>query len=278
MQILSYKHIVPTERREDYFAIPELDRDLSSVNQFIKLADLNVELTKDTGFIYVDGFTISQAESGVSRNDSTKYLVALTCGTSYIMHKWIGSFKNPEHIKVATTTSGTCSSGVQALTIANSWLDSGICEEVIIIGGERTSKETLRSFREIKIKLMCGDGFVYMKLGAGGNDIVDSRFDFVYNRNAFYFTRDNLNTLIPSYPVDYVKLHGTGTPSNTEAEVDLAALATPIAYKQDIGHTQGISSLLEVCMVLSDDSIKGTILAVANGAGGFFGACTINKH
>ena len=124
---------------------------------------------------------------------------------------------------------------------------------------------------------MCGDGFAYIKLGKGKDDIVNAKCNFVYNPNAFYFTKENLNTLIPSYPVDYVKLHGTGTPSNTAAETDLAALAIPLSYKHAIGHTQGISSLLEICMVLSDDTIKGRILAVANGAGGFFGGCTINK-
>lgn len=278
MQILDYKHIPPTERREGYFAIPELDRECSSVNQFIELANLNVELTVPTGVIYIDGFTITQAETGIGLTTSNKYTVAVCSGTSYVMHKWISSFGNPELVTRATSTTGTCASSLQALNLASEWLQSGVCKEVIVVGGERITKDTVRLFKELRIPLMCGDGFAYMRLGAEGNDIADTTWKFAYNKNPFAFTRDVLNNLTPGFPVDYVKLHATGSKSNTEAEQDLALLGVPLALKTVIGHTQGISGLLETCIVLSDATIKGKVLVVANGVGGFYGSCVLNRQ
>ncbi len=161
-------------------------------------------------------------------------------------------------------------------------LRTTLIEEVIIIGGERTTEDTIRLFKELRIPVQCGDGFFYMKLS---NDIdhwdkpevgpVDWRF--TYQRNPFYFPRDIIDKLIPAKPVDYVKLHGTGTPSNTAAEAGLAAIATPIIYKPLIGHCQGISCLLETCLVLDDENISGKVLVTANGLGGFYGAFTLTK-
>ena len=110
-----------------------------------------------------------------------------------------------------------------------------------------------------------------------GKGINDPVWKYTYQQNPFYFPKEVLDTLIPEYPVDYVKLHGTGTPSNTEGESGLASIGTPITYKQDIGHTQGVSALLETCMVLDDSKIKGRILVTANGLGGFYGSFLVVK-
>ena len=91
------------------------------------------------------------------------------------------------------------------------------------------------------------------------------------------FPQEVLDTLAPDHPVDFVKLHGTGTASNTLAENNLAALGIPVVYKNIIGHTQGVSSLLETCMVLDDPEISGNILVTANGLGGWYGCFTLIK-
>lgn len=276
MQILDYKHIVPTEKREGYFAIPELDRTASAVNQFIELADLNIELKVPTGVIYVDGFSVTQSEMGLGATKPTGYKVAICSGTSYALHKWIASFKNPEMVTAGTSTSGTCASGIEALNIANEWIATGVCEEVIVIGGERITQDTIRAFRELKIPVICGDGFVYMKFGKG-TDITNTNWYYAYNKNPFVFEKEVLNNLIPHYEVDYVKLHSTGTDANNNAESDLMKLGKVLAYKDKIGHSQGISSILEMCIVLSDESIKGKILFIASGVGGFYGSCILHR-
>lgn len=281
MFIIDHKHIKGTERKENQIVIPELDRYKSSVQQFIRLANLDITLTKPTAFLYVDGFSTSQAESGINTPSTKKYVPAIKSGSSYIMHEWIYTFKGKEHLQHANVISSTCAAGIQALYEAEKLLNGTDIQEVIIIGGERITDDTLRLFRELNIPLICGDGFVYMKLGRDNlqmdSYIQDIKWKYSWQKNPFYFPREVIDTLIPDYPVDYVKLHGTGTESNTAAEAGLAQIAKPIVYKPLIGHCQGISSLIETSILLDDTEISGRILVVANGLGGFYGAFTLLK-
>ena len=164
MHIIDYKYIVGTEVREKHIAIPELDRYKSSVKQFINLAGLNIELDKPTAFIHVDGFSVSQAESGIGITPDNIYVPSIKLGSSYIMHEWIYTFKNKEYLKHANIVCSTCAAGIQALYEAQRLLNEGDVKEVIIIGGERTTDDTIRLFRELMIPISCGDGFFYMKV------------------------------------------------------------------------------------------------------------------
>lgn len=276
MRIIDYHYITGTEDRAGYVAIPELDRNKSSVQQFIKLANLNIELTRPTAFLYIDGFSMSSSESGLNPNNSTHYVPVIKTGSSYIAHEWVWTFKNKEHLVKVDTMSGTCASGIQAIYEANRLLEAHEVEEVIIIGGERITEDTMRLFKELSIPITCGDGFVFMRL-EDGEQIINTNWKYAFNKNPFVFTREVLDTLDPGYDVDYVKLHSTGTQTNTDAEAGLEKLGKVLRYKNLIGHTQGISALLETCIVLNQEMIKGTILVVANGLGGFYGSFTLLK-
>jgi len=277
MHVTEYYHRYGTERRDGYVAIPELDRYKSSVQQFIRLADLDITLTKPTAFLYVDGFSIAQSESGINLRCPKKYLPAIKTGIAYIVHEWINTFKGKEHLVHVDSISSTCAAGIHALAEADRLIRNDIAKDVIIIGGERTTEDTMRLFRELNIPVTCGDGFVYMKLSRGPMSIYGVDWKYTHQKNPFFFPREVIDTLTPNHPVDYVKLHGTGTQSNTEAEAGLAQLGKVITYKEYIGHTQGISALLETCMVLADDNVKGRIYITANGLGGYYGGFTLNK-
>lgn len=278
MQIIDYRYQHGTEDRENYIAIPELDRQESSVRQFIKLANLNITLQKPTAFIYVDGFCVSQAEHGILPGGTKSCTGIIRSGSSFVMHEWIYTFKGKEHLVHANIVSSTCAAGIQALQEAQNLLDAGVIEEVIIIGAERTTEKTLQLFKELRIPIKCGDGFFFLRLGkSGGIGVKDVKWKYTFQGNPFFFPEPVLSGLAPEYPVDFVKLHGTGTVSNTAAEAGLASLGVPVTYKDKIGHTQGISSLLETCMALDDNNISGTVLVTANGLGGFYGAFTVIK-
>lgn len=276
MHISEFKYFRGTEPEDGYVAIPELKRNRPSVGQFIKMAELDIVLTRPTAFLYVDGFQVSQADNGMREATQVSRSAIIKTGTSYIAHEWIHTFKNKEHLKHVNLISSTCASGIQAVWEAQCLLETGAVEEVIIIGAERITDSTLALFRELRIPLICGDGFAYMRL-TRGEGLGNAVWKYTYQQNPFYFSREVLDTLIPDYPVDFVKLHGTGTPSNTLAEAGLASIATPITYKQDIGHSQGVSALLETCMVLDDPEITGKILVTANGLGGFYGSFLVTK-
>jgi hypothetical protein len=275
MHIIEEVHIAGSLLKDKQVIIPELNRSKPSTPQFIDLANLNVRLTRPTAFIYVDGTAISQSEAGLGRG-TDKYVPALKGSSAYIAHQWASTFENKEHLKSLEVVAGTCASGILALQRANEIISSCKAEEVIIIGQERTTPDTVRLFKELGIDIVCGDGFVYMRLEAGF-DINQIKWGWAYNDNPFTFTHETLDTLIPAYRIGYVKLHGTGTATNTAAEAGLAQAATPITYKDRIGHTQGISALLETCLVLDDPNIRGRILVTANGLGGYYGAFTLTK-
>jgi hypothetical protein len=277
MQIIDYSYLHGTSIRDGIVHIPELIRDKPATQQFIELTNLNIKLTCGTAFIYIAGTQVDQSESGLVRGGE-KMFTAIKGTTPYIAHQWASTFANKELLVSTEVVNGTCASAIQAIYRANQILnvpDNGI-NEVIIIGQERITPDTIRLFRELGIRITCGDGFVYMKLGIG-YDIGMPQWRWAYNDNPFMFTRYTLSALIPHYKVGYVKLHGTGTQSNDEAEADLAELATPLRYKSEIGHTQGISALLETCLVLDDPMIRGRILVVANGLGGYYGSFTLTK-
>ena len=277
MQIIDYQYLHGTHADRGFVAITELVRNKPATPQFIELTNLNIELTVPTAFIYIAGTQVDQSESGIGVSQG-KYRPALKDSTPYVAHQWASTFKNIELLRSMEVVNGTCASAIHAIKRAHELLYDhyrGV-EEIIIIGHERTTQDTMRLFKELGIKVTCGDGFVYMRLGQG-IEISKPQWLWAYNANPFMFTRETLNNLIPAYKVGYVKLHGTGTKSNDEAEADLARFATPLEYKGHIGHTQGISALLETCLLLDDSNIRGRILVVANGLGGYYGSFTLTK-
>lgn len=278
MQILDYKCIAGTELRERYVAIPELHRTKPAAAQFIRLAELDIKLSKPAAFLFIDGFSMSPSETNYTTSEA-RYTPVIKTGAAMVAHQWIHTFEGKEWLKHVDVLSGTCAAGIQAMYRAQLLLNSGI-QDVIVIGSERTTADTMRLFKELHIPVTCGDGFIYMRLGYedGKPDVGSITWKFVYNQNPFEFTREQLDMLIPTQPMDYVKLHDTGTEINTVAEAGLAAIAKPISYKSKIGHTQGISALLETGLVLDDDSIMGKILVTANGLGGYHGAFTLTKY
>jgi len=276
MQITEYRYQHGTEERLGYRAIPELHRLRPAAPQFIRMNDLNIVLTRPTAFLYVDGYSMSPSNSGLNPVTTKNFMPALKTGSAHTAHEWVHTFEGKQHLKKVDIISSTCAAGIQALYEAEKLLTANEVEEVIIIGGERITEDTLRLFRELKIPVTCSDGFAYFRVEAG-NQITDINWDYVYHTNPFYFEAEDLNKHIPEYQVDYVKLHGTGTLGNTRAEEDLAQLGTTLLCKPFIGHTQGISALVELGIVLDDPSTIGKVLVAANGAGGFFGTCTLNK-
>lgn len=279
MQIIDYKYIHGTEQRDGYLAIPELTRNTPSVSQFIKLADLDIVLTKPTAFLYVDGVSLPASEKGLGPGHTDNFIPAIKATSSAAVHAWVGTFTNKQHLTKVDTISSTCAAGIQAIHEAERLLNDSDAEEVILIGAERITGETLRLFKELRIPITCGDGFFYMRLSNSSEMsdpfVTDTQWKYTYQNNPFYFPREVIDTLIPQYPVDFVKLHGTGTPANTAAEAGLEELGKPLRYKQLLGHTQGVSSLVETCIMLDDPNVSGTILVTANGLGGFYGAFTV---
>lgn len=278
MKVLSYKYLLP----EEDLLVKNLDRDAYMSTTYIELVRDYIDSVKLKGkvaFLYVGGATLSSSESRISKDlglfrESTRNsTICIKELSSYSMHKWIGSFKDRDTIKYANINANTCASSMYSLYEASKLLDEDF-DEVIIVAEEKTSYNTLRIFHEHNIELKVGEGLAIIHL-TKGDDITDCKWSYEYNRNPFAVTKEGYNTIYTES--DYINPHGTYTEANEEAEKELCRDTKQLRYKDRIGHTQGVSGLLELCLVLDED-IKGKVLCVASGLGGFYGSCIINKR
>lgn len=201
MRIIDYTAIHGTESLDGFIAISGLDRNRPSTPQFINLAKLNIELTRPTAFLYIDGVSFTPSDAGIGTSAIDPSVAVIKTTSSYCAHSWVRTFKNKEHLVKVDTISGTCAAGIQALYEADILLNSALVEEVVIIGCERISEATLKLFKELMIPVTCGDGFVFMRLEKG-KGIKDVKWKYQFSNNPFQFSRETINSLKPDYPVD----------------------------------------------------------------------------
>lgn len=286
MFILDYNYVKPTIDKGDYIAAKGVDR-ASHISECYLPNIPAISLTQRTAVLYSAGFTIHQAETRKLPADNycfagsipaQDYSMIIKESSLHAMHKWIGSMLHNELVVHANINSNTCASSMYALWEAEQLLTSGKVDEVIIIAEERTSYNTLRIFNEHRIPLVCGDGFAIIRLTNKKSDleVKDTKWEYSYQTNPFKTTKEGY-ALIDT-PSDNINPHGTHTATNDIAEAPLLLNRNVIEYKPTIGHTQGVSGLLELCMTIDEPSITGSTLCVASGLGGFYGSCILHKH
>jgi 3-oxoacyl-(acyl-carrier-protein) synthase len=80
------------------------------------------------------------------------------------------------------------------------------------------------------------------------------------------------------YNIDMIKMHGSGTEQNTTAEDEaineLFGNIDRIEYKSKIGHSQGVSAVVEICKLMDEYQNK-SVLVNASGLGNFYGSCYV---
>lgn len=282
MKVLSYKIIKPNEEgvvetldRKDYMTPQYID----AVRDYLE----GLVLTKPTAVLYAGGATLPSSESRVTskkkeyREDIAESGLVIRELSAYCMHKWIGALNGREHVQYANINANTCASSMHSLYEAEQLLNDGEVEEVVIIAEERTSYNTLRVFDEMSINLKVGEGLAIVHLGKAKGpaeeDITSCKWKYEWSRNPFGVTSSGYEKVWTD--CDIVKPHGTGTENNEEAE-KIFKKKPQRRYKEKYGHTQGVSGLLEVCMVLEED-VQGDVLCVSSGLGGFYGSCIVHK-
>lgn len=282
MKVLSYKYLLPNESG----IIPELDRSGYMTPQYISLVQeylSTVTLSGKVAFLYAAGVVLLASEA---RNTKDKQIyreraldssICIKELAAYSIHKWIGSFNGKENIQYANINANTCASSMFSLYEAEQLLNQGF-DQVVIVAEEKTSYNTIRVFDEHKIDLKIGEGLAIIHLGKATDpadeDITDCQWSYEYNRNPFGVTSTGYSAVFTE--TDYINPHGTGTSINEDAENAVYGSIEQLRYKGQIGHTQGVSGLIEVCMVL-DENIQGNVLCVSSGLGGFYGSCIIRK-
>ena len=289
MVVSNYFYRASSEVLEDRVAIPELVREDYMTPQYFDMFEKelgSLELSGRVGLVYSSGASIHQAENRICHKENYSNsldralpspLVAKSM-VAHMMHKYIAYFtRRGVDIQAADIVSNTCASSLYGVVRASTMLKE--VDHVIVITEEKTSFDTIRIFDEHRIKVKASDGFalaVFSNEGEGPY-ITDCKTTFRYNSNPFLATADGYRDLIS--PCDIVKVHGTGTEMNTLAENEAFEGMPQIEYKSLIGHSQGSSGLLELCMSMDDNRTEGLrTLCIASGFGGFYASCVLHRQ
>lgn len=193
---------------------------------------------------------------------------------AYMIHRYIGLMSFRNSVEYVNINSNTCASSLHSVYEAEKLIEYEGFDHVVVIAEEKTSFDTIRIFHEHSIKVKPGEGFACVVFSKEGRyKVRDCKWAFDYNRNPFLVSSKGYQKIKTESTL--VKGHKTGTTQNDEAEKDV--FGDVVGYKEKIGHCQGASGLIELCMVLEDKELKGDILCVASGLGGFYGSCIVEK-
>ena len=286
MKVLNSWYEHGTVVHEDRISIPDIDHTKYATSQYIaKYTDKlsSIQLPGRVALLYVGGVSISSCETTEANYkfncsvDNMKNGPVIKATHAYAMHKYAGILtSNGNNIVYANISADTCASSLYSIYEAERLLRDNIVDHVVIVAEEKTSKDTIRIFKEYMINLTVGEGFACLVLSndTDGVQIVDSKWAYKYDSNPFLVSATGYEQV--KSECDVVKGHQTGTVQNDTAEKEVFG-DNVVGYKAKIGHCQGASGLIEVCMVIEDDELQGDVLCTASGLGGFYGSCVVKK-
>lgn len=192
--------------------------------------------------------------------------------------------KRVGNISYLNINANTCASAMFAIFEAKMLLESGF-DDVIIWGEEWVEEVELLFFRQLGVDLVCSDGFFVLHLcnECENPKAIIEDVSWIYSnsdRSAFEITNVGYSKAMEKFKhnaIDVIKMHGSGTAQNTAAEESainaMFGDVKRIEYKSKIGHSQGISAGLELCILM--DTFKGNALVNASGFGNFYGSCYV---
>lgn len=284
MKINSYYYKVGDTKTDLGIEISGISRDVVSYMAYSKYTNEYMQNVKPCGdkqaLIVVGGpmSTHSDVRNVLDTAKSSGIAVKMIGG--YGAYNIARMFKN-FMFEFVDIDAMTCASGLSAIHKAKQLFSVGYTD-VIVYAVDIIEETQLLLFKQIGVDLLCGDGIGILHLSVDGMyDIVDTTF--CYNRDTspmsvssegYKKVLDNLNT----EEVDLIKTHGSGTDRNTIEEISAIEhiACRKVEYKSEIGHTQGASSIVEICMMLDREEFNKA-LVLASGLGGFYGGCVIRR-
>ena len=284
MKVIKYFHTFSEKHLEDRVELIE-NREAYMNVEYIKMfkEQLNsIKLDGKVAFLYAGGVGVhnSEGRNYEGKLEFTQPLLkdglVIKNLQAYMMHRYIGMLvKNGNDITYANINSNTCASSLHSVYEAERLLNDNTVDYVIIVAEEKTSFNTIRIFKEYEIDVKPGEGFACLVLSneKDGTQITDSKWEYSYSNNPFLVSPEGYKKVYTK--TKEVKGHKTGTEQNDVSEKEV--FGETFGYKDRIGHCQGASGLIEICMVLEENT-KTNVLCVASGLGGFYGSCVVNKE
>lgn len=258
------------DKRDEYMSevFYELYKD-----EFVKF-----KTTGKTAMLYCAGTVLHHSHSRIFPVDVKNSNNVIKSHTSYMASKIAKKLENISYLNI---NANTCASSMYAIYEAKMLLKNGF-DDVIIYGEEWVENVELLLFKQFNIDLVCSDGFFILHLSNNSNShkghIQNPTWLWNDDRGAFFVSCDGYKKAMLPFvksDIDLIKMHGTGTSQNDKAEYEaikeLFGDIETIEYKSQIGHSQGCSTGVELCMLLDNYKDKN-ILVNASGLGNFYGS------
>ena len=286
MKIASYHYVTGSVLTDLGIEIPNIDRDTVSYMAYKKYTNEYVSKIEPLG----SGKKALIVVGGPMSTHSDVRNVLHTAKDSAIAVKMIGGYGayniarmfrkfNFDFIDIDAMT---CASGLSAIHKARKLFQEGYTD-VVLYAVDIIEETQLLLFKQLGIDLLCGDGVGILHLSTEGEYIIaDTTFCYNQDSSPMSVSCEGYSKVVNSLDtsgVDLIKTHGSGTDRNTLEEMkaieDLDC--KKIGYKQEIGHAQGASSVVEICILLDREKFTKS-LVLASGLGGFYGGCIISKE
>lgn len=236
-----------------------------------------------TALLYAAGPVVHHSDGRDINNLTIAGGIVIKSQVGFNVHNIAKRFDNIDYVSI---NGNTCSSSCYSFHEAKQLLEQGF-DDVIVYAEEVTESTQVLLFEQLGADVTCGNGVVRVHLTKSKTnkslaEITDTCWVWCNDKSPMSVSSEGYKKIIRDigYDCDVVKPHSTGTDRNdTEEDTaisDLLPKAELIKYKQEIGHTQGASTAIEICMLLEDArSNDKTTLCLASGMGGFYGGIRI---
>jgi len=267
-----------------------LDRDKYMTGEYLRLAKeylSGLDLKGKSAFLFAGGPVVHHSEGRNVKNLLPYGEIAIKSQAGYSTYRIIRSIK--ADFSYASINGNTCASSMFSLYEAYNLLHKEGYDNVVIFAGDMVEESQLEVFKQLNIDITCGDGMaiaVLSKEGDGIASIDNVAWTWHMDPSPMTVTPEGYGNLLKKLDttnINVVKPHGTGTDRNDTAE-DIAIAQAGLdhiptrRFKQDIGHTQGASALLELLLSLEELDKGKKVLCLASGLGGFYGGCTATRR
>ena len=279
-----------TSRVSDKFDSPkaryisELNRDSYMTPQYLRMLSEEIAAVKTTGrvaLLYAGGPANHHSDARNINNLSIPGKIVVKGQIGYTMFKVAKQFPDVEYVNI---NANTCASSMHSIYEAKKLIQEGF-DDVIVYAEDMVEATQLFLFEQLGVDLVCGDGVAFVHFTKERTpDSIAEVYDatWLWNKDSSPMTNSEegysrVLRQLDLTSVKVIKPHSTGTKRNDIGESAAMETALPgvpiVKFKHKIGHTQGASSIIELCLLL-DRSFEDAVL-LASGMGGFYGGCCV---